>query len=318
MKVLDATGVTKRFGRRVAVDGLSFDVEEGEIVGFLGANGAGKSTSIAMLSGSLAPDAGTVRIGGIDLAAHPARAKRQLGVVPQDIALYPTLSARQNLKFFAGVYGLTGRERARAVGRALDTVGLSDRAGDTVATYSGGMRRRLNIAVGVLHRPRLLFLDEPTVGVDPHSRNRIFEAVRRLRADEGMAVVYTSHYMPEVEALCDRVVILEEGRVLAAGTPGALVEPLGGGVLLWPLDPEQCAALPAGVNTVAAALGASGAVDVDGRTIRMRVNDMRRTLGDVLRAADTLHLDVGGLQVLRPDLETLFLDLTGRSLRDGA
>ncbi|MFE0101581.1 ABC transporter ATP-binding protein [Streptomyces sp. NPDC059009] len=316
--VLEATGLTKRFGRRTAVDALSFDVAEGEIVGFLGANGAGKSTSIAMLSGSLTPDAGTVRVGGVDLAAHPAAAKRQLGVVPQDIALYPTLTGRQNLRFFAGAQGLSRRERAHAVRWALDAVGLADRGRDSVATYSGGMRRRLNIAAGVLHRPRLLFLDEPTVGVDPQSRHQIFETVRRMRADHGMAVVYTSHYMPEVEQLCDRVVILDGGRILAAGTCAELVAPLGGGILVWPLDPGELAALPEGVTTVAVALRNAGDVTVEGATIRVRVEGMRRTLTEVLRVASELNLCVGGLRVLHPDVETLFLDLTGRTLRDGS
>ncbi|GAA1146794.1 ABC-2 type transport system ATP-binding protein [Kitasatospora gansuensis] len=316
--VLTAEGLVKKFGDRSVVDGISLRVGKGEILGFLGPNGAGKSTTIAMLTGALAPDEGSISVGGLGLTADPIRAKALIGVVPQEIALYPSLTARQNLAFFAGAYKLPRRLRDERIDWALDVVGLTDRAGDRVSSFSGGMQRRVNIAAALLHKPKLLFLDEPTVGVDAQSRNQIFETVLRLRAEFGMSVVYTSHYMPEVEQLCDRIVIIDDGRVLAEGTQDELLEPLGEGLLEWSLNEAESALLPKGVEDLAVAFTAHGEVTVTAATLRVRVTDMPATLRRVSDLATEHGLGLGGIKLGRPDLESLFLDLTGRQIRDGA
>lgn len=321
--ILTAGGLTKSFGSRTVVDDLSLRVGAAEILGFLGPNGAGKSTAIAMLSGVLAPDRGDVVIDGIALTGRSARrARSRIGVVPQEIALYPSLTARQNLGFFAGVQGLRGSARAERTDWALEVVGLADRAGDTVASYSGGMQRRLNIAAGLLHRPALVFLDEPTVGVDAQSRGLIFETVLRMRRELGMSVVYTSHYMPEVEQLCDRVVIIDHGKALAEGTVPDLVAPLGDGVLHWDLPAAALEALDGGRSALLGALTAHGAAASagghGGSALAVTTDDLARTLRAVADLAERHRLPLGGLRLARPDLETLFLNLTGRALRDGA
>src|SRR5690625_36663 len=320
--VLTAEGLTKAYGTRTVVDDLDVRVGQAEILGFLGPNGAGKSTSISMLSGALRPDAGSIGVNGVDMLAKPRVAKRLIGVVPQDIALYPTLSAEQNLRFFTGVYRIPRKERAERVAWALDVVGLSDRAKDRVSTFSGGMKRRVNIAAGMLHRPRLLFLDEPTVGVDAQSRNAIFDTVLRLRAELDMSVVYTSHYMNEVERLCDRVVIIDHGRSIANGSQEELLAPLGAGVVEWRLTDADLALVDGGVDQLAG--GFSTLVDepettttAEGAVLRMRVSDPRPVLEHALEVSARLGPNLTGVRIARPDLETLFLDLTGRNLRDG-
>ncbi len=211
---------------------IDLDVAKGEILGLLGPNGAGKTTTISMACGVVTPTRGAVTIGGIALASQPRAAKLKLGLVPQDLALFAELSALQNLAWFGSLYNLSGARLAERVDWALGVVGLRDRARDVVRTYSGGMQRRLNIAAGLLHKPELLILDEPTVGVDPQSRNHIFDTVRGLRAD-GMTVIYTTHYMEEVEALCDRVAIMDHGDVVALGSLDELIaQHAGKGILL--------------------------------------------------------------------------------------
>ncbi|WP_372405672.1 ABC transporter ATP-binding protein [Streptomyces luteireticuli] len=314
--VLTAEGLTKTFGTRTVVDGLSLRVGAGEILGFLGPNGAGKSTAIAMLTGILPPDRGAVTIDGLPLGGRTARtAKSRIGVVPQEIALYPSLTARQNLRFFAGVQGLRGAARDGRVDWALEVTGLTDRAADTVSSYSGGMQRRLNIAAGLLHRPRIVFLDEPTVGVDAQSRGLIFETVLRLRRELGMSVVYTSHYMPEVEQLCDRIVIIDRGRLLAEGTRDELVAPLGDGLLRWELP----GGAPEAVRRELAAHGRVESEDVPGGTaLVITAHDLARALRAVTDLAVRHRLPLTGLRLDRPDLESLFLHLTGRAIRDGS
>ncbi|HWH31108.1 MAG TPA: ABC transporter ATP-binding protein [Egibacteraceae bacterium] len=224
--VLRCEGLRQAYGRRVAVDGVGFTIAEGEAYGLLGPNGAGKTTTISMLCGLLSPDAGHVEVAGHRMDAEPFAAKALIGYVPQELALYPDLSARENLTFFGRVQGLSGAELRARVAHALEVAGLVDRAGDRVEAYSGGMKRRVNIAVGLLHRPKLLVLDEPTVGVDPQSRAAILDTVQALNAD-GMALLYTSHYMEEVERVCHRIGILDEGRLIAEGTHDELVGLVG-------------------------------------------------------------------------------------------
>ncbi len=221
------TDLTRRFGDRVAVDDVSFSIAVGETYGLLGPNGAGKTTTISMIWGLLSRDAGTVEIDGLDLDHDPQGLKSRIGYVPQDLAVYPDLSAAENLRFFGRLQGLDGPALQARIEVVLDTVGLADRADDRAEEYSGGMKRRLNIGVGLLHEPSLLVLDEPTVGVDPQSRNAILESVERLGGG-GMAVLYTTHYMEEAERLCDRVGIIDEGRLIAEGTRRQLIERIDG------------------------------------------------------------------------------------------
>ena len=223
---LTASGLRKAFGDSTAVDGVSFSIGEGEIFGLLGPNGAGKTTTIRMLSTVLRADEGDVVIGGSSVSADADEVRKIIGVCPQDLALYPELSANDNLVFFGRMAGLGGREAKETARENLETVGLADRAKDKVDNFSGGMKRRVNIAVALMNRPKMLFLDEPTVGIDPQSRNHIFDTVESLR-DEGMTVLYTTHYMEEADRLCDRVGVIDHGRLIALGTPRELKARIG-------------------------------------------------------------------------------------------
>ncbi|HTO11170.1 MAG TPA: ABC transporter ATP-binding protein [Candidatus Binatia bacterium] len=226
MVILEGRGLRKRFGEIVAVDGVSVALEAGKILGVLGPNGAGKTTTVAMLAGLVTPNAGEVLVGGQALAGDADPAKRRLGLVPQELALYEELSARDNLRFFGALYGLAGAALEQAIAAALALVGLGDRARDRVGTYSGGMKRRLNLAAGLLHDPDVVLLDEPTAGVDPQSRNAIFDNLEALKR-RGKALLYTTHYMEEAERLADRIVIIDHGRVIADDTPAGLARAHG-------------------------------------------------------------------------------------------
>ncbi|HLU65051.1 MAG TPA: ABC transporter ATP-binding protein [Kofleriaceae bacterium] len=312
MAVLEARGLGKDYGALRAVEALDLQVEPGEIVGLLGPNGAGKTTAISMLCGVVTPSRGTVRVSGHDLAREPMRARRAIGLVPQDLAIYEELSARQNLRYFGALYGLRGAELTGRIDWALGIAGLSERAGEPVSRYSGGMKRRLNLAAGLLHRPALVILDEPTVGVDPQSRAHIFASIRALVADSGTSVLYTSHYMEEVELLCQRVTILDRGAVIAEGRVEELVARGGGGAVDIELrgDPDA----------VAAALGELGEVSIEERTEqggRLRLAGAAKP-GAVVRAVEKAGGEVEGLRAHRPSLETVFLAMTGHSLRDEA
>ena len=229
--ILEAENLVKKYGENVAVKGISFTMEEGEVFGLLGPNGAGKSTTISMLTCLFPPTEGRIRIYGHDVVKEANQVKRLIGIVPQDLALYPTLNARDNLTFYGQMFGLGGADLKQRVETVLQYVAMTDRANDAVKTYSGGMKRRINLAVGLIHSPRILFLDEPTVGVDPQSRNHIFESVERLNREQGMSILYTSHYMEEVERLCHRVAIVDRGQIIAQDTPKNLVAMLGGGII---------------------------------------------------------------------------------------
>ncbi|HET9990843.1 MAG TPA: ABC transporter ATP-binding protein [Kofleriaceae bacterium] len=304
--MLELAGLGKDYGERTAVKALDLTVTKGEILGLLGPNGAGKTTTISMASGVVTPTRGKVTIGGVELAKQPRVAKAKLGLVPQDLALYEELSAVQNLTFFAALYGIHGKLAAERVAWALGVVGLADRAKDIVKTYSGGMQRRLNIAAGLVHKPELLILDEPTVGVDPQSRNHIFETVRTLRAS-GITVIYTSHYMEEVEALCDRVAIMDGGAIVALGTIAELVAKYAGkGVELE---------VTGDVERAAAAAGAHGTVTRDGAVIRV---EPTAGLAPVLAAIEATGATIARIESRQATLETAFLALTGRGLRDAA
>ena len=312
--LLRAGGVMHRYGDLTAVNDVSLAVRRGEVFGLLGPNGAGKSTLIGILCGMFAPTAGKVHLGDVPVTPGARSAKRRIGVVPQDIALYEKLSGRQNLRFFGRVYGLGGRRLRERVEAVLDVVGLSDRGNDQAGTYSGGMQRRLNLAAGLLHEPELLVLDEPTVGVDPQSRNHIFDNVERLNRDQGVTIVYTTHYMEEAERLCDRVGIIDHGKIVALDTPRALIESLGGGVIQLGIDPEQRAQ----VTNSLASLETVQAVGPgpDERSLNIEAASARHALVDVMQAMNAAALEVETVRILEPNLESVFLRFTGRRLRD--
>ncbi len=316
MALLECRGLGKDFGALRAVEALDLDIEEGEIFGLLGPNGAGKTTAISMMCGVVTPSRGTVRVAGHDLAREPFAARRAAGLVPQELALYEELSASQNLRFFGGLYGLRGRDLAARVDWALALAGLVDRSTEPVRGFSGGMKRRLNLVAGLLHRPRLVILDEPSVGVDLQSRNHIFETIRALSTEHGTTVLYTSHYMEEVELLCQRVAIMDRGRAVAHDTVSGLIARQGGGSLEIDVrgDPRR----------LAEALGAVGSGDVvveqetaSGGRLRLRESAHVKP-GEVVRAVETAGGEVESLRVSKPDLETVFVALTGHRLRDDA
>ena len=303
-----ATGLVKRYGPRVALDGVGFAVEAGEVVGLLGPNGAGKSTALSILATLLAADGGTVEVAGHRLPAAAAAARHMLGFVPQRTAVYPTLTAAENLRFFARMQGLAGRDTAAAVARALVLVGLEGRAHEPVARFSGGMSRRLNVACGILHRPRVVLLDEPTVGVDPQSRERLFEAVLAL-AHDGAAVLYSTHYMEEAERLCGRVVLLDTGRIAAEGTPAALIAASG---MTPRLHLRTARPLPAGwlAGVSGTRLLADGGLETT-----VAVADAA-AVPTVLLSAARAGGEVRDVTLHRPNLADVFFALTGRALRD--
>ncbi|HKX74354.1 MAG TPA: ABC transporter ATP-binding protein [Acidimicrobiia bacterium] len=311
MNVLEAKGLAKRFGDIIAVDGVGFTIAPAETYGLLGPNGAGKTTSISIIAGLLTADAGEVRIMGEEMSPKAVGPKAHIGLVPQDLAVYPDLTARENLTFFGRLYGMDKQELASRADEVLAVIGLTDRAGDRVKEFSGGMKRRLNIGIGLLHRPRLLILDEPTVGVDPQSRNAILEAVEAL-AGEGMAVLYTTHYMEEAERLCDRVAIIDEGVIKAEGTRRQLVELVGQKdriTITGTGSLEQVAANLGRKDGVAEAIPSDHRVD-------LLVADASRRLPELLTAAAGAGMTIGGVEVSEPNLEAVFLHLTGKALRD--
>ncbi len=309
--MIQINGLVKRYGDRLAVNEVSFCVQEGEIFGLLGPNGAGKTTTLSILATLSSPDQGEVTIGGYGLAHETKQIKPLIGFVPQELALYPTLSARDNLAFFGRIYGLRGAALKERITAVLDLVGLRERAGDAVRTFSGGMKRRLNIAAGLIHQPRLLFLDEPTVGVDPQSRNFIFEHVERLKA-EGMTILYTTHYMEEAERLCDRVAIMDEGRILALDTTKGLIGLLGGGVIHLGLAADAIETL---FPLIRALPHVQAVSMLDGR-LEMETSEARPALLELVELCNARDVPILSLEVLEPNLESVFLHLTGKRLRD--
>jgi ABC-2 type transport system ATP-binding protein len=309
-RILECRELRKAYGELVAVDGVGFHIEEGETYGLLGPNGAGKTTSISMITGLLERDRGDVLVDGTPMTARSVRAKSAIGYVPQELAVYPDLSGRENLRFFARLYGMTGGDVRARVEEVLAIIGLADRADDKAAEYSGGMKRRLNIGIGLLHRPRLLILDEPTVGVDPQSRNAILESVEEL-SGAGMAVLYTTHYMEEAERLCDRVGIIDLGQLKAEGTRRELVAMVGqrDRVRFTATgDLEAASRAAAGLAPVVESGVRDGGID-------LIVDEARHALPRILQAVAE-EAAVTGVEVAEPNLEAVFLHLTGKALRD--
>ncbi len=310
--VLALHGLGKDYGTRRAVGAVDLEVRRGECLGLLGPNGAGKTTTISMACGVLTPSRGRVEIGGIDLAKDPYTAKAKLGMVPQELALYDELTASQNLEYFGALYGLSGAKRSERIAWALGVVGLTDRAREQVKKYSGGMKRRLNLAAGLVHEPEVLVLDEPTVGVDPQSRNHIFETVRSLR-ENGMTVIYTSHYMEEVEALCDRVAIMDAGAIDATGTVAELIaQHAGKGIELELVGtPEQITAAATAAESHGSVERAAG----ERQILRLTPDG---ALAPAIAAIEATGVTIARIESREANLETAFLALTGKTLRDDA
>ena len=300
----------------MAIREIDLEIQEGEIFSLLGPNGAGKTTLIAVLCGLFPPTSGDATVAGHSVVQNPMAVKQIIGVVPEEVALYPQLSGRQNLRYFGLLYGLSGQELDEAIEDVLTVIGMTDRAGDKVAHYSSGMKRRLNVGVGLLHKPRILLLDEPTLGLDPESRRRILDLVLELKQDHGTTILYTTHYMEEAQELSDRVGIIHHGRIIALGTPDELIQTI---------HTEDTLRLHVGVSKVSAS-----AVDalkqvrgvkqvlLEGDTIMLSLLHAPKVLPEILHIVEESGISVVSLTVQQPNLETVFLRLTGQRLTEAS
>jgi len=311
--ILEARNLVKKYGDFTAVNGISFEIKAGEIFSLLGPNGAGKTTTISMLSTLYVPTRGEATIGGHSITKEPMAVRNLIGVVPQDLALYEDLTARENLSFWGQMYGLSGKTLNSRIDEVLEQIGLTDKARQRLKTYSGGMKRRLNIGVGLLHKPRLLFMDEPTVGIDPQSRRAILNSVKDLNK-LGMTVLYTTHYMEEAEELSDRVGIMDHGELIALGTQAELTKQVGEmETLILHIgendDPERLAAAIRTLKMVRKA-------DVTDHTVTVIVPEAEEALAPAVTKANELGIKIHSVDMREPNLEAVFLHLTGRALRD--
>ncbi|MBL8108968.1 MAG: ATP-binding cassette domain-containing protein [Anaerolineales bacterium] len=311
--MLESKNLAKSYGDFTAVKGITFDIKEGEIFSLLGPNGAGKTTTISMLSTLYAPTSGDATIGGHSVTKDPMAVKRVIGVVPQDLALYEDLTAKENLVFWGQMYGLGGKSLNSRVDEVLEQIGLTDKAKNRVKTYSGGMKRRVNIGVGLLHKPRLLFMDEPTVGIDPQSRRAILDTVKDLNK-QGMTVLYTTHYMEEAAELSNRVGIIDHGELIALGTQDELTKQVGETETLTlhigeNEDPDALAKALNGVEGVQKA-------DVTDHEVSVITADAKDILAAVVSKANERGIKIRSIDIREPNLEAVFLHLTGRALRD--
>ncbi|RPI94077.1 MAG: ATP-binding cassette domain-containing protein [Chloroflexi bacterium] len=311
--ILEVNQLVKKYGDFTAVNGVTFDIKEGEVFSLLGPNGAGKTTTISMLSTLYSPTSGDATIGGHSITKAPLAVKQVIGVVPQEIALYEDLTARENLIFWGQMYGLSGKPLHSRVDEVLEQIGLTDKAKNRIRTYSGGMKRRVNIGVGLLHKPRLLFMDEPTVGIDPQSRRAILDTVKDLNK-QGMTVLYTTHYMEEAQELSDRVGIIDHGELIALGTQKELTQQVGHtDTLILHIgesdDPEALANSLRGVQDVLEA-------NVTDHEVSIITPGAEDILAAVVSKANERGIKIRSIDIREPNLEAVFLHLTGRALRD--
>jgi ABC-2 type transport system ATP-binding protein len=314
VNILNVQELGKSFGKLEAVKGVSFSVEKGESFSLLGPNGAGKSTTINMITGLYPPTSGSIQITGVDVIKNPKQAQKSIGVVPQDIALYETLSARENLKFWGRMYDLSGNTLEKAVDEVLEIIGLTDRAKDKVSTFSGGMKRRVNIGAAILHKPEVLIMDEPTVGIDPQSRNHILETVKRLNS-EGMTIIYTSHYMEEVEYLCERIGIIDHGELIACGTLRELRESIGDrSRIIISLDKERSSDLE--ISSMLEGLAVEKDILIKDNLLTVFHKEPQAILSELVQLVTKDGTKITSVEIVEPNLESVFLHLTGRSLRD--
>ncbi len=311
--ILEVKNLVKHYGDFQAVKGVSFNIEEGEIFSLLGPNGAGKTTTISMLSTLYTPTSGDATISGHSVTREPMAVRQLIGVVPQDLALYEDLTARENLIFWGQMYDLSGKALTSRVDEVLEQIGLSDKANNRVKTYSGGMKRRVNIGVGLLHKPKLLFMDEPTVGIDPQSRRAILDTVKALNK-QGMTLLYTTHYMEEAEELSDRVGIIDHGELIAIGTQKELTHQVGESetLVLHVGENDDSESLALALNGVAGVIKAE-ATDHEVSVICPEAEDV---LAGVVTKANERGIKIRSIDIREPNLEAVFLHLTGRALRD--
>lgn len=305
--MIEVRELRKSFGDVIALGGISFEVNEGEIYGFLGPNGAGKTTAISIISGLLNPDSGTVALAGKDIRKSGRSIRQLLGVVPQEIALYDELTGRENLHFWGSLYGLSGKKLQTAAEEVLDLVGLTERADDAVREYSGGMKRRINLCAGLIHRPRIILLDEPTLGIDPQARLNILDIIKE-EVSKGTTVIYTTHYLEEAESLCDRIAIIDYGKILAEGTLQELTMLVGEEDLVTvtgTFTTEQVSPLLEGVKVDS----------IEDNSLRFFVSESKAT-GELLSRFFSAGIHVGDVSIREPSLESVFIKLTGRELRD--
>lgn len=311
--ILEVKGLVKKYGDFTAVKGISFDIQEGEIFSLLGPNGAGKTTTISVLSTLYAPTAGDASIGGHSVTKEPMAVRNIIGVVPQDLALYEDLTARENLSFWGQMYDLSGKALNTRIDEVLEQIGLADKAKQRVKTYSGGMKRRVNIGVGLLHKPRLLFMDEPTVGIDPQSRRAILDSVKDLNK-QGMTVLYTTHYMEEAAELSDRVGIIDHGDLIALGTQKELTQQVGENetLVLHISEDDDPEALAKSLKSIEGVLQAS----VTDHEVSVIARQAEEILAPVVTKANERGIKIHSVDIREPNLEAVFLHLTGRALRD--
>ena len=307
--MIEVKDLQKSYGDLIAVDRVSFSAGAGTVFGLLGPNGAGKSTTISCLSGLLKPTAGSIRVGGYDLTKDAVKAKASLGIVPQELAIYEDLSAHDNLAYWGAAYGLKGDKLKQRVDHVLNRIGLTDRAGELPKKYSGGMKRRLNFGCGLVHEPAVLLLDEPTVGVDPQSRERLFDLVREEKA-KGTCVLYTTHYMEEAEKLCDELVIIDHGKIIAGGTLNGLRAEFGGNDIIQLSGSFELARVEPVITELKAEL-----LSLSSETLMIAIRDGARVLPVVLQAISATGAEIRDTRLSEPNLESLFLKLTGKDLR---
>ena len=310
-KAIEVQNVHKAFGERQAVQGISFSVEKGEIFSLLGPNGAGKTTTLSMLSCLLRPDQGDALVMGHSIRTDQLGVKSSLGVVPQEIALYEDMSARENLTFWGKMYGLRGPALRTRVDEVLEIIGLSDRAGEYIKKYSGGMKRRVNIGVALLHKPQVIYMDEPTVGIDPQSRRNILDSVVALKS-QGMTVLYTTHYMEEAQELSDHIAIMDNGKMIASGTNAELVQIVGATDRISVTINAESARVMAAWKAVRGVKQVSG----EAGTLTILAGDSNRVLPRLFETAAANSVRITSVAIQEPNLEAVFLHLTGRALRD--
>lgn len=311
MELLKVDNLEKKYKEINAVKGISFSVNRGEVFGLLGPNGAGKSTTISMISTLISPTSGNIIYRGEDISKKPKAIQAKLGVVPQDIALYPTLSGYENLKFWGHAYGLRGKELKTRVSEVGEIIGLKDRLKEKVEKYSGGMKRRINIGAALLHKPELLIMDEPTVGIDPQSRNHILDTVLQLNK-EGMTIIYTSHYMEEVEQLCNKISIMDQGEVIASGTKDQLIDIVKGKKKINLKFDNVTEDLLKKIKEIYYI----EKIDVDGDELQLVTQNGDNIFKDILSKVSETDSSILSIDIKKPNLEAVFLHLTGRALRD--
>jgi ABC-2 type transport system ATP-binding protein len=313
LQVLEVRQLTKRYKDFEAVKNVSFSINKGESFGLLGPNGAGKTTTIQMISGLFPPTSGNIQVAGIDMVKQPKQGQGLLGIVPQEIALYQTMSARENLSFWGRMYGLRGSHLQKRIEDVLEIIGLADRSKEKVETFSGGMKRRVNIGAAILHKPKLLIMDEPTVGIDPQSRSHILETVKKLNG-EGMTVIYTSHYMEEVEYLCEKIGIMDQGEFITSGTISELRETIGdrSRIVMNFTEARDLESIKTMLTP-----------KIPEKDLLMKQNELaifhrepQKILSELIQSVTGAGFDITSVEIVEPNLESVFLHLTGRSLRD--